>query len=128
MVSLNDKQEREHWQSLNAYAARLTRDESAILILFAKYSIEGMVEEVLELRLVDDGPRSILESRMVVAAEWVIQCGERLVAKEDEGLSIESWQRCKERFSSLLDNASMSPQTRERVQKAKQVMEALRLR
>ncbi|KAL5693563.1 hypothetical protein EMGR_004583 [Emarellia grisea] len=89
MVSLNDKEEREHWQSLNAYAARLTRDDSANLILFAKYSIEGMVEEVLELRLVDDGPRSILESRMVVAAEWVIQCGERLVAKEDEGLSIE---------------------------------------
>ncbi|KAH1408727.1 hypothetical protein KXV95_006209 [Aspergillus fumigatus] len=85
MVSLNDKEEREHWQSLNAYAARLTRDDSANLILFAKYSIEGMVEEVLELRLVDDGPRSILESRMVVAAEWVIQCGERLVAKEDEG-------------------------------------------
>ncbi|GIC90148.1 uncharacterized protein Aud_006580 [Aspergillus udagawae] len=60
MVSLTDEEERGHWQSLNAYAARLTRDGSADLILFAKYAIKGMLAEDLEQGLVDDSPRSIL--------------------------------------------------------------------
>jgi hypothetical protein len=128
MVSLNDKEEREHWQSLNAYAARLTRDGSADLILFAKYAIEGTLEEGLEHGLADNDPGSILESRIAVAAEWVIHCGQRLVAEEDEGIGMENWQRCKESFSSVSVNASMSPQAGERAQKAKQVMEALHSR
>ncbi|PKX96521.1 DUF3632 domain-containing protein [Aspergillus novofumigatus IBT 16806] len=128
MVSLTDEEERQHWQSLNAYATRLTRDGSADLILFAKYAIKGMLEEDLEHGPVDDAPRSILECRITVAAEWVIRCGQRLVAEEEEGIGMENWQRCKERFGSVSDNASMSPQTRERAQKAKQVMESLHLR
>ncbi|KAF4208169.1 hypothetical protein CNMCM8927_001188 [Aspergillus lentulus] len=125
---LDDKEEREHWQSLNAYAARLTKDGSADLILFAKFAIEGMLEEDLEHRLADNDPGSILECRIAAAAEWVIHCGQRLVAEEDEGIGMENWQRCMERFSSVPDNASMSPQTREGAQKAKQVMESLHLR
>ncbi|KAF7164770.1 hypothetical protein CNMCM5623_009152 [Aspergillus felis] len=61
MASLTDEEEREHWQSLNAYAARLTRDGSADLIVFAKYAIEGMSPEELEQELVDDTARSVLE-------------------------------------------------------------------
>ncbi|GFF25748.1 hypothetical protein IFM58399_01150 [Aspergillus lentulus] len=125
---LDDKEEREHWQSLNAYAARLTKDGSADLILFAKFAIEGMLEEDLEHRLADNDPGSILECRIAAAAEWVIHCGQRLVAEEDEGIGMENWQRCMERFSSVPDNASMSRQTRERAQKAKQVMESLHRR
>ncbi|GIJ85233.1 hypothetical protein Asppvi_004089 [Aspergillus pseudoviridinutans] len=128
MVSLSDEEEREHWQSLNAYAARLTRDGSADLIIFAKYAIEGMLPEELEQALVGDTPRSVLECRIAVAAEWVIHCGQRLVAQEDGGIDMKSWHRCKERFSNVSDNASMSPQTLERAQKAKQVMEALQPR
>ncbi|RHZ53439.1 DUF3632 domain-containing protein [Aspergillus thermomutatus] len=128
MVSLNDEEEREHWQSLNAYAARLTRDGSADLILFAKYAIEGLLEEDLEHGLVGDVPGAILECRMTVAAEWVIYCGQRLVAQEEDGIGTENWQKCKARFSNVSDKASMSPQTREIAQKAKQVMEALQLR
>ncbi|GIK00781.1 hypothetical protein Aspvir_004810 [Aspergillus viridinutans] len=125
MVSLTDEEEREHWQSLNAYAARLTRDGSADLILFAKYAVEGMLAEDLEQGLVDNVLRCILECRIAVAAEWVIHCGQRLVAQEDGGIDTENWQRCKERFSDVSDNGSMSPETQERAQKAKQVMEAL---
>jgi hypothetical protein len=123
--SLNDEEEREHWQSLNAYAGRLTRDGSADLILFAKYAIEGLLEEDLEHGLVDDVPGSILECRMAVVAEWVIHCGQRLVAQEEDGIDVENWQNCKEKFCNVSDKASMSPHTRERVQKAIQAMEAL---
>lgn len=128
IVSLTDGEERERWQSLNDYAARLTRDGSADLILFAKYAIQGLLEEDLEHGLVDDAPGSILECRMAVAAEWVRHCGQRLVPQEEAGIHAENWQKCKEKFSNVSAKASMSPHMRERVQKAMQVMEALQLR
>ncbi|RLL94446.1 hypothetical protein CFD26_100270 [Aspergillus turcosus] len=127
IVSLNDEEEREHWQNLNAYAARLTRDGSADLIFFAEYAIQGLLEEDLEHGLVEGAPGSILECRVAVAAEWVIHCGQRLVAQEEEGIEAENWQKCKETFSNVSAKPSMSPHTRERVQKAMQVMEALQL-
>ncbi|KAF7126187.1 hypothetical protein CNMCM5793_002609 [Aspergillus hiratsukae] len=107
--SLNDEEEREYWQSLNAYAARLTRDGSADLIFFAKYAIQSLLEEDLKHRLVDDAPGSILECRMAVAAEWVIHCGQRFVVQEEDDIDAENWQKYKE------NNIEMAPLTAQEI-------------
>ncbi|EAW14882.1 DUF3632 domain-containing protein [Aspergillus clavatus NRRL 1] len=106
MTSFDTQTERESWQNLNAFAARLTRDDSADLSLFGKSSLEALADDDLKQESVDDVSKSNLECTAIVAAEWVLQCGQKLVDRDEDSVSPETWEKCKKRFKSIADEKS----------------------
>ena len=119
----------ERWRNLNAFGARLTRDDNVNLQFFAILFLSTALENEPDRRaraFHTQGP--ILDCDVPIAAQWIKHCGHVLIGstpvsetwgksgnlwKGKPGFSPERWHFWKQRFGEMREHDQVNEQTKE---------------
>ncbi|BCR90237.1 DUF3632 domain-containing protein [Aspergillus chevalieri] len=151
VIGLTDQEECQRNRNLNAYAARIFRDGSANLELFAIRALAAALEGRAVYRHAHTTAPQIeasftpgleLDSLVSIAADWVAHCGEILLAlsrkgvsssgdhggplrEKEQGFSLERWGLWKERFAEISRTAHINEETKRLAQGTRRLMDEL---
>lgn len=149
-IGTDTEHDRQRNRNLNACAARLLRDDTVNLTLFAIQALAAALEgrtayaHAHATRFQTDSsftPGATLDCEVAIAADWVSLCGEKLLRdervsgggggplwNEETGLSIERWGLWKERFGEVGLASGVGEETRRVALRAREAMDEVEKR